>query len=66
MSTKNHRHRARVTDTEIAEAYGISLQKVAEWRAAGAQFSHQQGGLAVYSPGYPVPADIRPLGTRRR
>jgi hypothetical protein len=65
VSTKNHRHRSRVTDAEIAESYGVSLQKVAEWRAAGAQFSHQQGGLAVYEPGYPVPADIRP-GKRRR
>lgn len=58
MST-THRHRSRVTADEVAQAYGVSKQQAQQWLNAGAQFSHQNGALAAYSPAYPTPAEIR-------
>lgn len=49
-------------DAEISEAFGVSADQIASWRALGIQVTREESGLGVWSPGYPdVPAEIHPI-----
>lgn len=60
MSTTTATRGAPATLAEIAAAWGVSTLAAESWGRMGAQITHlPDGRLAVWEPGYDVPAEVR-------